>query len=85
MWAAAEHGLGFQALAWAGFAAALVALAAIDADTRLLPDAITQPLVWSGLLAANLGLTGIGLNDALWGGRCRLSVFVDGVLVVQKP
>ena len=67
MWAVAEHGLGFHALAWAGFAAALVALAAIDADTRLLPDAITQPLVWAGLIAASLGLTGIGLNDALWG------------------
>ena len=67
MWAAAEHGLGLQALAWAGFAAALVALAAIDADTRLLPDAITQPLVWAGLLGASLGLTGIGLNEALWG------------------
>ena len=47
--------------------AALVALAAIDADTRLLPDAITQPLAWGGLLAASLGLSGIGLNDALWG------------------
>lgn len=67
MWVAAEHGLSFQALVWAGFAAALVALAAIDADTRLLPDAITQPLVWAGLLAASLGLTGIGLSDALWG------------------
>ena len=67
MWAAAENGLGFQALVWAGFASALVALAAIDADTRLLPDAITQPLVWAGLLAASLGLTGIGLIEALWG------------------
>lgn len=61
------HGWGFEALAWAGFSAALVALAAIDADTRLLPDAITQPLVWAGLLAASLGLSGIGLNEALWG------------------
>jgi leader peptidase (prepilin peptidase)/N-methyltransferase len=67
MWAAAAHGLGFQALVWAGFAAALVALAAIDADTRLLPDAITQPLAWAGLIATSLGLTGIGLNEALWG------------------
>ena len=58
MWAAAV---------WAGFATALVALAAIDADTRLLPDAITQPLAWAGLLATSLGLTGIGLNEALWG------------------
>lgn len=30
--------------------AALLALAAIDARTMLLPDAITQPLLWAGLL-----------------------------------
>jgi len=67
VWVFAQHGWGFQAWVWAGFAAALVALAAIDADTRLLPDAITQPLVWSGLLAASLGLSGVLLSDALWG------------------
>jgi leader peptidase (prepilin peptidase)/N-methyltransferase len=66
-WIFTQHGLGASALAWAGFAAALVALAAIDADTRLLPDAITQPLVWSGLLAASLGLSQISLSTALWG------------------
>lgn len=66
-WSTARYGLGLQALAWSGFAAALVALAAIDADTTLLPDAITQPLVWAGLLAASLGMIHIGLHDALWG------------------
>jgi leader peptidase (prepilin peptidase)/N-methyltransferase len=63
----AQHDWTLQAAAWAGFAAALLALAAIDADTSLLPDAITQPLTWSGLLVASLGLTGTTLNDALWG------------------
>lgn len=63
----AQHGWSWEALVWSGFAAALVALAAIDADTRLLPDAITQPLVWGGLLAASLGLSGISLNESLWG------------------
>jgi leader peptidase (prepilin peptidase)/N-methyltransferase len=63
----ALHGFGLQAVVWAGFAAALLALAAIDADTGYLPDAITQPLAWSGLLAASLGLSGTVLNDALWG------------------
>lgn len=67
VWSFTQHGLNASALAWAGFAAALVALAAIDADTRLLPDAITQPLVWSGLLAASLGLSPISLHTALWG------------------
>ena len=47
--------------------AALVTLAAIDADTTLLPDAITQPLVWSGLLVASLNLSAVSLPTALWG------------------
>ena len=67
VWSFAEHGFSSTALAWAGFAAALVMLAAIDADTTLLPDAITQPLVWAGLLAASLGLSPVGLSSALWG------------------
>jgi leader peptidase (prepilin peptidase)/N-methyltransferase len=67
VWSFAQHGASFSALAWAGFSAALITLAAIDADTTLLPDAITQPLVWSGLLAASLGLSHVGLSTALWG------------------
>ena len=67
VWIFARYGWGLEAIAWSGFAAALVALAAIDTDTRLLPDAITQPLAWAGLLAASLGLSGTHLNDAIWG------------------
>jgi leader peptidase (prepilin peptidase)/N-methyltransferase len=53
-------------LLWCGFAAVLVALAAIDWDTTLLPDNMTQPLLWAGLIAAALGWT-IPLTTALWG------------------
>lgn len=67
IWCVAAHGVSASALAWAGFGCALLALAAIDADTTLLPDAITQPLVWAGLLAAALRLSGQSLTDALWG------------------
>ena len=52
---------------WAGFAAALLALALIDWDTTLLPDCITLPLMWAGLICAALRLTGPTLTDALWG------------------
>jgi len=52
---------------FAGPAAALLALAAIDWDTTLLPDDITLPLVWAGLCAAALGLSGTSLPQALWG------------------
>jgi len=53
--------------AWCGFAAAIVALAMIDWDTTLLPDDITLPLLWAGLVAAALGWTGVTLPQALWG------------------
>jgi leader peptidase (prepilin peptidase)/N-methyltransferase len=44
----------------------LVALAGIDWDTTLLPDNLTLPLLWAGLVASALGWT-VGLSDALWG------------------
>jgi len=60
-------GLTWSALAWCGFAAALVALAGIDWDTTLLPDGLTLPLLWAGLIAAALKLTDVPVADAVWG------------------
>ncbi len=37
-------------LAWMGFCATLIALAVIDFNTFLLPDQLTLPLLWAGLL-----------------------------------
>ena len=54
------------AILWCAFTATLVALAAIDWDTTLLPDNLTLPLLWAGLVSAGLGWT-IPLSDALWG------------------
>jgi leader peptidase (prepilin peptidase)/N-methyltransferase len=54
-------------LLWCGFVAMLVAAAAIDWDTTLLPDDLTLPLLWAGLAAAGLGWSGLPLKDALWG------------------
>ncbi|AFT71741.1 Leaderpeptidase and N-methyltransferase [Alloalcanivorax dieselolei B5] len=45
----------------------LLALAAIDLDTTLLPDAMTFPLLWAGLLAALLGISPVSLPDAVVG------------------
>lgn len=53
-------------LLWCGFVAVLVAAAAIDWDTTLLPDDLTLPLLWAGLIAAALGWN-LPLKDALWG------------------
>lgn len=59
---------GFEpvALLWGAWGAALLALALIDWDTTWLPDALTQPLLWAGLVAAALGWT-LPLSEALWG------------------
>lgn len=66
-WCGWRWGLGWEALAWCGFSAAVLALACIDWDTTLLPDDITLPLLWAGLCAAGLRLTDTALPDALWG------------------
>ena len=48
---------------------ALIALAAIDLDTQLLPDAITLPLLW------------LGLAQNLWGSYTDLSSAVTGAML----
>jgi leader peptidase (prepilin peptidase)/N-methyltransferase len=53
-------------LLWCGFAAVLVAASAIDWDTTLLPDDLTLPLLWAGLVISALGWN-LPLSDALWG------------------
>jgi leader peptidase (prepilin peptidase) / N-methyltransferase len=45
----------------------LLALAVIDLDTTLLPDDLTYPLLWAGLLAAVLGISPVSLPDAVIG------------------
>lgn len=61
-----HFGFGQTALAALLFTWALIALTFIDFDTQLLPDSITQPLIWLGLL---LNLNGFftGLDSALIG------------------
>ena len=60
-------GISWPTLAWSIFCACLVALTFIDWDTTLLPDDLTLPLVWLGLIAAGLRLTHVPLDAALWG------------------
>lgn len=66
-WCAWKWGLSATALTWCAFSAAIVALAMIDWDTTFLPDDITLPLLWGGLIAAALKLTAVGLPASLWG------------------
>jgi leader peptidase (prepilin peptidase)/N-methyltransferase len=55
------------ALLWCGFAATLVALAFIDLDTQFLPDDLTLPLMWAGIVAAALGWLPITLGASVGG------------------
>ena len=62
-------GASMTALVWCGFSAALLTLAVIDWDTTLLPDDITLPLLWAGLIVTALQWNpAVSLQDALWGG-----------------
>ncbi|MGA0839096.1 MAG: prepilin peptidase [Pseudomonadales bacterium] len=54
--------LGALAYTWA-----LIALTGIDFDTQLLPDAVTLPLLWLGLLFASLGQGLVSAADAILG------------------
>ncbi|OEY65177.1 prepilin peptidase [Marinobacter sp. X15-166B] len=54
-------GLWALVLVWA-----LVALTVIDFDTQLLPDSMTLPLMWLGLLLSYFGVLG-EFDSAFWG------------------
>jgi leader peptidase (prepilin peptidase)/N-methyltransferase len=60
-------GITPEGAAWCLFSAAIVALALIDWDTTLLPDDITLPLMWAGLIVAALRWTPLPLTQSLWG------------------
>ncbi|MET4579901.1 prepilin peptidase [Ottowia thiooxydans] len=66
-WCVWNWGLTPTAGAWCLFTAALVALTLIDWDTTLLPDDITLPLLWGGLIASVLGWTGVEVTSSVWG------------------
>ena len=63
---ASRYGFGAAAFGAMLFVWALLAAAAIDFDTQLLPDAITLPLLWAGL-CFNLGGTFVDLRSAVIG------------------
>ena len=69
MWllCAAHWGPRLGGWLWALFGSALLALAVIDARTYLLPDALTQPLLWLGLLASQQEWIARPLNEAVAG------------------
>ena len=61
-----RFGPGLPLVGALGFVAAAIALSFIDFDTQLLPDDITLPLLWTGLLFSLLGVF-TDLNSAVVG------------------
>lgn len=66
-WCAWQWGTSATAVAWCVFTALLLALAMIDWDTTFLPDDMTLPLLWAGLLASSMQWTAVPLSASVWG------------------
>lgn len=68
VWAFYHQANGFMVVLWAIWGCGLVLLAFIDARTKLLPDALTLPLMWLGMLIQILPETRtIGLEFSIIG------------------
>ncbi len=65
-WAAARFGWGLEALGAALFIWCTIALAFIDQATGYLPDDITLPLLWAGLILSAAGAF-VPIRDAVLG------------------
>ncbi|MCU7960304.1 MAG: A24 family peptidase [gamma proteobacterium symbiont of Bathyaustriella thionipta] len=67
-------GFGYQALAAFVLCSALIAMSLIDLQHKLLPDNITLPLLWLGLLLNSFALF-TDLQSAVWGAALGYGVF----------
>ncbi len=61
---AVHFGVSWQFLATLVLTAALVAMSGIDIKVQLLPDSLTLPLLWLGLLLSLLGQDGLFVSPA---------------------
>ena len=67
-WSYMTHGVTLLGASWLIFGAALVLLAFVDARTKLLPDALTLPLLWFGVVLQLFPETRtVGLEASIWG------------------
>jgi len=69
IWAACtwHWGLQLSSACWALFATVLLVLSVIDYQTTLLPDDLTQTLVWTGLMASTMNWISIPAEQSIWG------------------
>ncbi len=64
---AAHFGVTWAALAGLFLTWSLIALTMIDFDTQLLPDSITQPLIWAGILLSLYGVFSVDISSSIYG------------------
>lgn len=62
-----QYGIGMPGLLAVAFTGLLVAMSGIDLRTTLLPDQLTYPLLWIGLLASLQSPFGVDPADAIGG------------------
>jgi leader peptidase (prepilin peptidase)/N-methyltransferase len=62
-----KFGYGYTTLCLLGFTWSLICLSLIDFDTQFLPDDITLPLLWAGLLVSLLNLSSVSITDSIIG------------------
>ncbi len=68
IWAYVTHGPTLLGLCWLIFGLGLLLLGLIDAQTKLLPDILTLPLMWLGIVMQLLDATRtVGLEASVWG------------------
>ncbi len=62
------HGPDLHTLTLLAFTLLLIGMSGIDAKTTLLPDALTLPLLWLGLIVSLTDINpNVNLEDSLWG------------------
>ena len=81
-----RFGPSWATLAWCAFSSLVMALFWIDWDTTFLPDSLTQPLLWLGLIVAMLGSNPLiaSAADAFWGAVFGYCLFIPIAWVVGK-
>lgn len=67
LFSVAHWGFGAVGFCWGLFATVLLTLSVIDWQTTLLPDDLTQTLVWTGLIASSLNWIALSLSSSVWG------------------
>ena len=73
-----DKGLNFRCALLMLLVVIFLLLALIDINYLLLPDFLTQPLMWSGLIIAYFNLSSLNINDALVG-------ILFGYLMLKLP